>query len=131
MKRTKLNKKGKSKTSILQSKCDKALQLEGKRRYKECEICGKPINCLHHFFPKSVSARLRYEWDNLIPICMGCHFQHHSSYNPSIHATVIEKRGLDWYNGLNTIKREYVKTNVAYYEEKLKELTKELKNVKN
>jgi len=125
MKRTRLSPKGKSNVSILRAKCDKALQEEGRKRYKECEVCGKPISCLHHFFPKSISSRLRYDWDNLIPICIGCHFQHHSTYNPTIHATIIEKKGLEWYNNLNAIKRDYVKTNVEYYELVLEELNNE------
>ncbi len=128
MKRTSLNKRGKSKVSILRAKCDKALQEEGRKRYSECEICGKPISCLHHFFPKSISSRLRYEWDNLIPICVSCHFKHHSTFNPSIHAEIIKKRGQEWYDELEVMKREYVKTNVAYYESILEQLNNETTN---
>lgn len=112
----------KNPVSIAQKKCDKVLQELGRKKYKECEVCGKPISCLHHFFPKSISSRLRYEWDNLIPICVSCHFQHHTSYNPSIHATIIIKRGQEWYDRLNNIKRDYVKTNLKYYQDKLEEL---------
>ena len=128
MKRTRLNKKGKSKVSILRAKCDKALQEEGKRRFKVCEVCGKPINCLHHFFPKSISSRLRYEWDNLIPICVSCHFKHHSTFNPTIHAEVIKKRGIEWYDDLEKLKWEIIKTNVAYYEEQLQKIDDERTN---
>lgn len=96
-------------------KCDKRLQEKGHELYKKCEICGKQMNCLHHFFPKSVSARLRYDWDNLIPICNGCHMQHHQAGNPTIHGTVIKKRGMAWYDTLLKKKYEEIKVNKEYY----------------
>lgn len=98
-----------------QKKCDKRLQEKGKELYPKCEVCGKPISCLHHFFPKSISARLRYDWDNLIPICNGCHMQHHQAGNPRIHETVKQKRGQAWYETLNKKSREYIKVNKEYY----------------
>lgn len=116
MKRTGLNRIGKSKISQLQKKCDKRLQEEGKIRYNKCEVCGNPISCLHHFFPKSISAVLRYDWDNLIPICNGCHMRHHSAGDPRIHATIIKKRGQDWYDKLLKRKNETIKVNIEYYE---------------
>lgn len=125
MKKTRLNRKGKSNVSQLRNKCDKLLQEEGKKRYNKCEVCGNPISCLHHFFPKSVSSRLRYDWDNLIPICNGCHMRHHQAGDPSIHAKIIEHRGLGWYEELNITRRELIKVNVGYFEGILKELTYE------
>lgn len=128
MKTSNLKRKSPSKLAVLRRKCDKALQEEGRRRYTYCEVCGKPISCLHHFFPKSISSRLRYDWDNLIPICVSCHFQHHTSYNPSIHATIIKKRGQDWYDKLEEVRREIIKVNVAYYKEQLEILNNESTN---
>ena len=125
MKKTRLNKKGKSSVSQLRRKCDALLQEEGKRRYKNCEVCGNPISCLHHFFPKSTSSRLRYDWLNLIPICQGCHMRHHQAGDPSIHGTIIKKRGMEWYEDMKVIRHEIIKVNVAYYEEILKELENE------
>lgn len=99
-----------------QKKCDRLLQETGMRLYPHCEVCGKQANCLHHFFPKSVSARLRYDWDNLIPICQGCHGRHHQAGDPRIHGTVIEKRGgMKWYEMLLKKKNEGIQVNVSYY----------------
>lgn len=70
---------------------------------------------MHHFFPKSVSSRLRYDFDNLIPICQGCHMRHHQAGDPTIHATIIKKRGQAWYDTLLKKKYETIKTNTAYY----------------
>ncbi len=98
-----------------QKKCDKRLQEKGKELFKKCEVCGKPTSCLHHYYPKSVSARLRYDWDNLIPICNGCHMQHHQAGNPNIHNTVNKKRGKAWLELLQRKKNETIKVNIEYY----------------
>ena len=107
----------KRKPKTLQKECDELLQQAGKKRYSKCEVCGKPISCLHHFHPKSVSNALRYDWDNLIPICNGCHSRHHQAGDPFIHGTIIQIRGKKWHDTL--LKRrwqETVKTNKEYYE---------------
>jgi hypothetical protein len=126
MKRTPLRRKGKSNVSQLRNKCDKLLQEEGKRRYRKCEVCDNPISCLHHFFPKSTSSRLRYDWGNLIPICNGCHMRHHQAGDPSIHAKIILNRGQNWYDQLDRTRHEIIRVNKGYYEEILEELENEL-----
>ncbi len=105
------------------NKCDTAMQVKGTKENPNCEICGKPVNCMHHFYPKSVSARLRYDWDNLIPICQGCHSRHHQAGDPRIHGTVIQKRGMGWYERLLEKKKEEIKVNIGYYKEVLAQLT--------
>lgn len=122
MRRKTLSRKSKSTIPKLRRKCDALLQQEGRRRFKKCEVCDKLMNCLHHFYPKSMSSKLRYEWTNLIPICNSCHFRHHSTGDPSIHATIISKRGQEWYEFLTMTKREIIKTSVAYYREVLQKL---------
>jgi len=112
----------KSKLTKLRNKCDKALQLEGKRRFKYCEVCGRVMDCLHHFYPKESCKRLRYDWDNLIPICVGCHFAHHKRFDPSIHATVIKQRGMEWYEFLTKKKGEIIKVNIGYYKKVLEDM---------
>lgn len=124
MRKTPLKRKSKSETSILQRKCDDLLQDRGREMYKKCEICSKPMDCMHHFFTKRSSNRLRYDWDNLIPICRGCHFAHHNKSDPTIHATVIRKRGQNWYNLLLKKKQETIKTDVPYYKYILEMLSK-------
>lgn len=96
-------------------KCDTRLQEQGKIAFPKCEVCNKQMSCLHHFFPKSVSARLRYDWDNLVPICSGCHMRHHQAGDPTIHATVLRKRGNAWYDTLLKKKNESIKVNISYY----------------
>lgn len=81
--------------------------------------------CMHHFFTKQSSNRLRYDWDNLVPICRGCHFSHHNKSDPTIHATVLKKRGQNWYDTLLMKKRETIKTDVPYYNYVLEMLNNE------
>jgi len=116
MKKTKLNKKGKSTVSQLRNKCDKLLQENGRKQRKRCEVCNNSAQVLHHFVPKSVSSRLRYDWDNLIFLCNSCHFKHHTVGDPKIHARIIDYRGKGWYEELELARREYTKCNKGYYE---------------
>jgi 5-methylcytosine-specific restriction endonuclease McrA len=108
------------------NRADKILQETGRAIYKKCLVCGKPMSCLHHYFPKSTAGNLRYHWNNLIPICQGCHFKLHNG-DPRIQNTINEVKGKDWLDELNAEKRKFVKCNtIGYFKdmcEKLKLLT--------
>lgn len=99
----------------LQKKADRLLQEKGREKYSKCEVCGGKMSCLHHFFPKSTASALRYDWDNLVAICQSCHFRHHNG-DPRPHATVMLKRGEQWYKRLLKKKSILIKTNKKYYE---------------
>ena len=104
------------KKARLRKKADKMLQELGRRTYDSCLICGKPMSCLHHYYPKSTCSALRYDWENLVPICQGCHFSHHNG-NPAIHNKVNEIKGKKWLEDLEAKKRNgFVKTTIDYYE---------------
>ena len=88
----------------------KEIQKRCERLFKEivclradckCEVCGgtKGITA-HHFIPRSLSAYLKYDLDNGVCLCQGCHFAHHHKSEPKIHYKVVEKRGGEWYNKL-------------------------------
>jgi len=111
-----------NKKRSLQKKADRLLQEEGRRRYEYCLVCGKPMSCLHHYYPKSMASALRYDWDNLIPICVGDHFRHHNG-DPRIHNKVNEVKGEEWLNRLKSKKEEIVKTSIPYYEKVIEDLT--------
>jgi 5-methylcytosine-specific restriction endonuclease McrA len=102
-------------TSKWQKECDKKMQIKGTKEFPKCEVCGGRVHCMHHFFPKSVSSRLRYDFDNLIPICQGCHMRHHLAGDPKIHEKIKQKRGQAWYDVLEKKSREYNKVNIEYY----------------
>ena len=96
-----------------------------------CEVCGQPANQAHHFFPKSMSAILRHETKNGIPICMGCHFYHHHKGDPKIHQTIIEKRGKEWYNELKEKSKQLLHSyrTKEYYQNVYEKLLKEQKSL--
>ena len=122
MKIKKLVKPKKVKLSTLRNKCDKTLQEAGRKVYEGCLVCGRPISCLHHFYPKSMSNTLRYDWENMIPLCQSCHFSHHNG-NPDIHAYVIKIKGEQWHCSLKAKKTKITKISKGYYLQVLEQLS--------
>lgn len=108
----------------LRNKADRIIQELGRETYDSCLVCPEPISCLHHYYPKSTCSALRYDWENLIPICQGHHFSHHNG-NPEIHNRINEIKGLEWLEALRIKKRTlFVSHTLAYYENIIKLLTK-------
>lgn len=87
----------------------------------KCEVCGQNCTQVHHFFPKGQNGHLRYDFSNGVALCQGCHFRHHHTYDPTIHGTIREKRGKEWYDELN--KKSKLKPtsfkNLKWYQEQL------------
>ena len=96
----------KAKATKLKEAKDKEIQIENRERFKDCEVCSNPNQVGHHFFPKSLSLKLRYDFNNIISFCFSCHFKHHRQNDPTIHATIIKNRGWKWYNKLIKIKND-------------------------
>jgi hypothetical protein len=134
MKRTQLKKRGKSPESKLQKKCDQLMQEYYTKKYPKCDICNAPTYCMHHFIEKSRSNRLRYEPENLIPLCFKCHYGVHNacagrilnnvlrSYN-FMDAIINKRGGKEWKDKMERIGREMIKTNLAYYEQVYEKLS--------
>lgn len=112
----------KFKRSYYEKKCDRKMQEIGHKVWEKCEVCGMPQQVMHHFFTKKAHPGLRYYWKNLIPLCNGCHFQHHKVSNAKIHATIILNRGEDWYHELEVEDRKYAKKDLQYYTKVLNDL---------
>lgn len=89
----------------------------------ECELCGNKAIQVHHFFPKGQFGHLRYNIDNGISLCMGCHFRLHHQ-DPTIQQAIINKRGKEWYEKLRDISRENPASyqTIAYYQLIIKQL---------
>ena len=103
------------------NKADKLLQEYIKTKYKYCLVCGKPVSCGHHYFPKSNSNALRYYLPNKIPICRDCHCLVHAQPH-LINPKIDFKLSSDWYDGLLEVKRTGVKANLDWYKTKCEEL---------
>lgn len=117
--------KKKQSVSYWSRKADKQMQQTGRIIYEDrgCLICGGKYSCLHHFYPKSQTTYLRYNWKNLIPICAKCHFAHHNG-DPEIHASVIRIKGDEWFEKLKAErnKNRYIKAGYSYYRDKYEKL---------
>lgn len=92
---------------------------------KKCEVCSKPAIQVHHFFPKSLYGHLRYDLENGITLCQGCHFTHHMKDDPVISQTIIKKRGTKWLarltkKALNSPGGSYL--TILYYENTIQRL---------
>lgn len=117
--------KKQNKTKRLRKKADKLwFQILIEKKPK-CEICGKSAVQIHHFFPKGSYSVLRYDLENGISICQGCHLKHHAKGDPTIHQRVIEKRGEDWYNRLLEKSKQLNPSykGIKYYQEIIKKLS--------
>lgn len=96
-----------------QAQCDKLLTPIVKNLHPICLLYRQPDNpnCLkftqvaHHHIHKSKSLRLRYDLENLIPLCSHCHQMLH--HNESYWASVIVKiKGIEWFEYLQKTKNE-------------------------
>ena len=115
------------KKRILRHRCDKLLQEVVRSLNNKCLVCGKIISCGHHYFPKSTSSALRYDLENIIPLCVGCHFSHHNG-NPEIHNAINEIKGKEWLENLRIKKKNlFIKESLEYYQNIEKSLLKILK----
>lgn len=91
-----------------------------------CEICGKIAVQCHHFYRKSTYGHLRYDRENGVSLCKGCHFLAHHQDPKKIEEKIIEIRGQKWYKALQKKSRLKPKPSyqtISYYEEQIKLLT--------
>jgi len=111
----------------LRNKTDKLLSTWICGKHKKCLLCPAPSQVAHHHVHKSQSSRLRYEEDNLIPLCHSCHCKLH--HNESYWASkIVEIKGVEWFKKLDKMKREYVKVDRYFYEENYNRIKHDTEN---
>jgi len=123
----------KTKIEIARDAADAVWKIVVKAVYGDlCEVCQKPAGPPHHFFPKGNYGHMRYNVKNGVPLCVGCHFRHHHTFDPSIHQAIVQKRGKAWYNKLleESKNRKANYRNVGWFEENKKRLTAKLSRIK-
>lgn len=104
------------KAAAIRNKADKLLTPIIQKMYPFCLLCQQFTEVAHHHIHKSKSTRLRYELDNLIPLCGRCHFKLHQ--NESYWAgKIIQKRGMKWFKKLDKLGQEIVKADTRYYKD--------------
>ena len=100
-----------------QDKCDKLLTPIIKKLHPRCLLCSNETQVAHHFIKKSVSSNLRYNIDNLIPLCNDCHFRLHFNDEGLWNGRVAIIKGKDWLDNLEKNKKATIKCDCLYYEE--------------
>jgi|SRR3990167_6303452 len=106
----------------LQKECDTLIQTLGKAKMPRCEACGVPSQVIHHWIEKSRSSNLRYNWENLIPLCNPCHSKIHNIFGNSIVGglniaeVIINKRGREWKERMDIEGRKRIKVDRQHYE---------------
>lgn len=108
MKKTPLKKISPTERKKREIKIDKAYQNFFREVCKEgdipCEVCGEPMELIHHYEEKSQCVNLRYNPINFIPVCKKCHFKIHF-ISASIPIGIINfKRGEKWFKKIRAIK---------------------------
>lgn len=92
-----------------------------------CEVCGG-VGTLqgHHFYYKGSFGFLRYDEDNHITLCKGCHFALHHRDPKKIEQIIIEKRGNEWLNRLREKSKEqhFSFQTILWYNKNIERLTK-------
>jgi len=98
-------------------------QLVFKEYGEYCLQCGSPAITAHHFIPQGSCEASRYLIENGIPVCKGCHLQHHLG-QPKLHAMAIEIRKKSWYHKLQKIKDQppHILISERYLKIKIEEL---------
>ena len=68
---------------------------------KVCESCGSEEYIQgHHAFPYNSYKILRYDVDNYVPLCRGCHSRLERYKGFIVIYRVLAKRGIKWINKL-------------------------------
>jgi len=118
---TKKKKKKLPAVSTMRNKADKLLTPIIKLQHPYCylqesENCAGVTQVAHHHVLKSQCTNLRYDLDNLIPLCKACHMMLHAheTYWSSV---IVEKKGLDWWQKLKAKKPVMVKADRYFYME--------------
>lgn len=107
-----------TKLARLRNKADKLFQIHNKKF--NCEICGKPANCVHHLIAKSLSSYLRYDEKNGLSVCSACHLFIHSTADINLQHKITEIVGKKRMKYLEENRRKTVKISQRYYLEVIK-----------
>lgn len=119
------------KITTLRNKADRLYQELGREMFNKC-FCGKPYSNLHHHIPKSRSSNLRYSLENGVPICAGCHFQHHNGDTRIAYKYIPYMKklyGKDWESKLVKESVKIIKTDRIYYNNIIEKLTYEKEKI--
>lgn len=103
----------------VRNKCDNLLTPIIKEKYPNCllrgaQSCAGVTQVAHHHVHKSSSSHLRYDIENLIPLCGACHVMLHNDES-YWGAKVAQIKGTEWFDYISAEKHISVKTDVHFY----------------
>lgn len=128
-------KRKKNPLTKLMNLADALLQKVNRLKHKKCEACGKPTQVGHHWIEKSRSKNLRYNLENIIPLCNSCHSKIHNIFGNSVVGgldvaeTIINKRGRAWKEKMDKEAVKIIKVDRFYYEEAINRLSRLLEEL--
>lgn len=114
------------KLSTLRNKADNLLTPLIKRLYPTCLLrgsknCAYETQVAHHHVHKSKSSLLRYDLQNLIPLCGACHVMLHN--DESYWGAMVAKiKGPEWFAYIESKKHLGVKVDRFFYLEAIDRL---------
>jgi len=121
----------------MRKKADAILQEINRVEHEHCETCGERNEVGHHFIRKRACADLRYDFENIVPLCTSCHTKHHMD-SPCLNVAITRIRGDAWHDRLERLRleahgrlntSEQTKTNIGYYLEIIEMLEARLERV--
>lgn len=66
-----------------------------------CEICPAEATVGHHFIGRSERS-IRWDMDNIVPLCGKCHFQIHNTNTKILKGRILLNRGPEWERRLKS-----------------------------
>lgn len=121
----------KIKIKTLKNKADKLFQILGRLMYSNCAISNKPMDCLHHYVPKSQSLNLRWDIYNGVPIRTEDHQRVHRAFDPidilNMTNFMKVKWGLEWEDYIRENKHKVFKPTISRMREIIAQLESEIK----
>lgn len=99
------------------------------RKYKRCHFCGRPATEIHHIRGRA-NLLLRYDLQNLLPLCNGCHsLVHLKKINLDLYIPMFR---MDYLNKMQRIQfQDYLLSHDMTREDFFKLKLKELKEAIN
>jgi hypothetical protein len=94
---------------------DKIFQDICRLKFKTC-YWNHPYSCAHHWVRKAQSLYLRYDFNNVIPVCMSCHCKIHQAQDSTLEAEFVLAQGRSWFSEMLERKREIVTDKLVFLE---------------
>lgn len=114
--------KHRAKIKRKRNEADRLFQEVCLKRNPYCEACGKQATQIHHFVPRSLSNNLRYDLNNGISLCKGCHHKHHAAGDPAIYEAITRNKSKEWFKYIREQRDKPVKVSLQWYEEQINKL---------